>query len=226
MTLSQPQMSKNTPGTSCLLTIIIPAYNEEKRLPRSLPLIMDFAAHQDYEVEVIVVDDGSEDRTASVVREFQQQYPSLRLFQVEHGGKGHAVRAGMLRARGEYLFLCDSDLSMPVDEMARFLPPELEDYDVAIGSREVTGARRFDEPEYRHIMGRVFNGLVSLLLVSGIKDTQAGFKCFRREAAQWLFNQQTIKGWAFDVEILFRRSGAACALSKYPSTGITRTTAV
>lgn len=197
--VSAPPESPKT----CFLSIVIPAYNEEKRLPDSLPKIIKFVQQQDYETEVIVVDDGSTDRTADVVREFQKDAPFLSLSQVEHGGKGHAVKAGMLQAKGEYLFLCDSDLSMPIEEVSKFLPPMLDTYDVAIASREIKGARRYDEPSYRHLMGRVFNLIVSLLAVHGIQDTQAGFKCFGRKAAQQLFPLQTIKGWGFDVEILF-----------------------
>ena len=188
---------------TCFLSIIIPAYNEEKRLPDSLPKIIGFVRQQDYPVEVIVVDDGSTDQTAMVVREFQEDTPFISLLEVSHGGKGHAVKAGMLQARGEYLFLCDSDLSMPIEEVAKFLPPALDGYDVAIASREVEGARRYDEPPYRHLMGRVFNLIVRLLAVHRIQDTQAGFKCFRREAAHQLFPLQTTNGWGFDVEILF-----------------------
>jgi dolichyl-phosphate beta-glucosyltransferase len=164
---------------------------------------VQFVRQQDYLIEVIVVDDGSDDGTPDIVRGFQAGAPSLHLIQVEHGGKGHAVRAGMLRACGEYLFLCDSDLSMPITEVGKFLPPAVDDYDVAIASREVPGARRYDEPGYRHLMGRVFNLVVRLLAVHGIHDTQAGFKCFRRDAAREIFRLQTIKGWGFDVECLF-----------------------
>ncbi len=191
-------------GTAtCFLSIIVPAYNEEQRLPISLPQIIDFVQQQDYYAEVIVVDDGSTDRTADIVREIQKEVAFITLLQVDHGGKGHAVKAGMMQARGEYLFLCDSDLSMPIQEVTKFLPPALDRYDLAIASREIEGARRYNEPAYRHLMGRVFNLIVRLLAVHGIHDTQAGFKCFRREAAHQLFPLQTIAGWGFDVEILF-----------------------
>ena len=204
-----PQHDDPTHSASTLVTIVMPAYNEENRLPKSLPAIIDFVKQQDYGIELLVVDDGSADRTADVVHEFQAQEPFIKLLQVEHGGKGHAVKAGMLHAKSDYLFLCDSDLSMPIEELSHFLPPILNDFDLAIGSREVAGAIRYDEPSHRHLMGRVFNGLVALLLVGGISDTQAGFKCFRQSAAQELFSRQTIKGWSFDVENLFlaRRLG-------------------
>jgi dolichyl-phosphate beta-glucosyltransferase len=190
-------------AAACLLTIVVPAYNEEKRLPESLPKIVNFVHQQDYPIQVIVVDDGSTDGTSDVVRAFQEDAPFILLLRVDHGGKGHAVKAGMMQAQGQYLFLCDSDLSMPIEEVSKFLPPVLDGYDVAIASREIGGARRYDEPGYRHLMGRVFNLIVRLLAVHGIHDTQAGFKCFRREAANELFPLQTIDGWGFDVEILF-----------------------
>ena len=185
------------------LSIIVPAYNEERRLPKTLPRIVAFLQTQDYPGEVIVVDDGSLDNTAKVVEEMAAQLPFINLIRNEHRGKGYAVKTGMLAARGDYLFLCDADLSMPIEEVAKFVPPALEEYDVAIGSREITGARRYDEPSLRHLMGRVFNFLVRLLAVRGFQDTQAGFKCFRREAAHDLFPYQTMDGFGFDVEVLF-----------------------
>jgi dolichyl-phosphate beta-glucosyltransferase len=184
------------------LSIIIPAYNEEARLPGSLRKIIEFVERSDFSSEVIVVDDGSADRTAEIVSEYQKDRPYIRLIQVEHGGKGHAVRAGMLAAVGEYLFLADSDLSMPIEEVLKFLPPALDGYDIAIASREIAGSRRYGEPHFRHIIGRIFNLLVRLLAVPGLGDTQAGFKCFGRQAARTLFPMQTIAGWGFDVEIL------------------------
>jgi dolichyl-phosphate beta-glucosyltransferase len=184
------------------LSIVIPAYNEEHRLPDSMRNVIEFVARSPFSTEVIVVDDGSEDRTADVVRQFMEQVPFITLLSVEHGGKGHAVRAGMLEARGEYLFLADCDFAMPIEEVSKFLPPASSDYDIAIASREVPGAVRYHEPFYRHFIGRVFNLIVRILAVRGISDTQAGFKCFRRQAARRLFNMQTINGWGFDVEIL------------------------
>jgi dolichyl-phosphate beta-glucosyltransferase len=185
------------------LSIIVPAYNEERRLPKTLPRIVAFLQAQDYPGEVIVVDDGSVDNTAKVVEEMAAQLPFITLIKNEHRGKGYAVKTGMLAAEGDYLFLCDADLSMPIEEVAKFVPPALEEYDVAIGSREIEGAVRYDEPSLRHLMGRVFNFLVRLLAVRGFEDTQAGFKCFRREAAHDLFPYQTMDGFGFDVEILF-----------------------
>lgn len=192
-----------------LLTIIIPAYNEEHRLPHSLQQVLSFAESQPYSVEVLVVDNNSADRTAEIVRTAAAEHPILTLLYQPVQGKGAAVRKGIPAGRGEYLFICDADLAMPIEEVTKFLPPALSDYDVAIASREVPGAVRHDEPWYRHLMGRVFNLLVRSLAVPGIQDTQCGFKCFRRQAALDLFAAQTIDGWAFDVELLHvaRRRG-------------------
>jgi dolichyl-phosphate beta-glucosyltransferase len=193
----------NTVKTEPLLSIIVPAHNEEQRLPGSLEKIVAFLEEQDYEAEVIVVDNGSQDKTADMVVEFMARYPFVSLIRDERRGKGLAVKLGMMAARGEYLFICDADLSMPIEEVAKFLPPILEEYDVAIASREVEGARRYGEPAYRHLMGRVFNFLVRLLAVPGFQDTQCGFKCFRRTVARDIFPYQTMEGWGFDVEVLF-----------------------
>jgi hypothetical protein len=109
----------------------------------------------------------------------------------------------MLEAEGEYRFMCDADLSMPIGEVNRFLPPELTDFEIAIASREAPGAVRYDEPSYRHLGGRAVNWVIRILALPGLSDTQCGFKCFRAEAAEDLFHQQTLTGWAFDVELLY-----------------------
>ena len=196
-------------ANSPLLSIIIPAYNEEGRLPATLPQVVAFARAQVYPVELLVVDNASTDRTPDIVREIAREHPSISLLHQPVRGKGAAVRKGMLEGQGEYLFICDADLAMPIEEVSKFLPPTLSDYDVAIASREAAGAVRYNEPWYRHLMGRVFNLAVRLLAVPSIQDTQCGFKCFRREAARDIFATQKIDGWAFDVEILHiaRRRG-------------------
>ena len=160
-------------------------------------------ASQPYTTEVIIVSNNSSDATPQIAEEFAAEYPYARVLHEPRQGKGAAVQTGMLAARGEYLFICDADLSMPIEELAKFLPPALNSYDVAIASREAAGARRIGEPEYRHVMGRVFNAIVRLLALPGIQDTQCGFKVFQREAAREVFPLQTIDGWGFDVEVLF-----------------------
>lgn len=186
-----------------LLSIVIPAYNEERRLPDSLEQIDRFVQAQGYGVEVIVVDNNSSDGTPDVVRAAAAGRPYMRLLYEPVQGKGAAVKTGMLDAQGDYLFICDADLSMPIEEVSKFVPPVLNGHDVAIASREAPGAHRFDEPEYRHLMGRVFNFIVRVLALPHIQDSQCGFKVFRRDVAHEIFPLQTIDGWGFDVEVLF-----------------------
>jgi len=184
------------------LSIIIPAYNEESRLPQSLDQILSWRQTVPYEVEVDVVENGSTDRTTEVAEEYARHHPGVRILHSAKG-KGVAVREGMLGGRGEYLFICDSDLSMPIAEVEKFLPPQLVGYDVVIGSREAPGAVRYNEPRYRHIMGRVFNLIVRLLAIPGFQDTQCGFKLFQRDVAASVFLRQRVTGWTFDVEALY-----------------------
>ncbi len=182
------------------LSLIIPAYNEEQRLPRTLTQIQAFLRQQPYDSEVLVIENGSSDRTAAVAEDFA---PDVRLLREPERGKGLAVRSGMMEAAGDFRFICDADLSMPIEEVNRFLPPKLDNYDIAIASREIAGALRHNEPAYRHWIGRVFNLLVRTLAVPGFQDTQCGFKCFTADAAETLFPLQRIDGWTFDVELLY-----------------------
>jgi dolichyl-phosphate beta-glucosyltransferase len=185
------------------LSLIIPAHNEEARLPDTLKRVLEFASHQEYSMEVLVVENGSQDQTLKIAQEFASIYPGLQVFQNTQRGKGLAVRQGMLAAQGEYRFMCDVDLSMPVDEVSHFLPPALTGFDIAIASREAPGAVRYGEPYYRHLVGRIYNGMIRTLALPGLHDTQCGFKCFRGSIVEDLFNRQTMTGWSFDVEILF-----------------------
>jgi dolichyl-phosphate beta-glucosyltransferase len=185
-----------------LLSLIIPALNEEKRLPASLAHLQTYLAACDYNAEVIVVDNGSVDRTAEVVREVSARWPELRLLQIRRRGKGLAVREGLLAAEGTYSFYCDADFSMPIEEIARFLPPQLTDVELAIGTREGPGARRVGEPLHRHLMGRAYNALVRRFALPGIQDSQCGFKCVRADIGRQLATLLSINGWGFDVELL------------------------
>jgi dolichyl-phosphate beta-glucosyltransferase len=184
------------------LSIVIPAYNEERRLPASLHRLHDYLSQQSYAWEIIVVSNGCTDRTDAVVREAAQTIPHLRLLTLVERGKGLACREGALDSHGEIVFLCDADLSMPPGELALFLQA-IEQVDVVVGSREAPGSHRYNEPWHRHLMGRVFNWLVQVVAVKGIQDTQCGFKAFRRPAAQELFSRQVLHGFGFDVELLY-----------------------
>ena len=197
-------MTNETPAleTDIYLSLIIPTFNEERRIESSLGKILAYLEEQPYSWEVVVVDDGSQDSTRELLARSSSRDPRVSLIPKPHRGKGHAVKAGMLAARGTYRFQCDADLSMPIGQISRFLPPAQEDYDIAVGSREVAGARRIGEPAYRHLMGRVFNQMVRLIVV-GLRDTQCGFKCYSGARAQDLFRFQRLDGFGFDVEILF-----------------------
>lgn len=189
--------------SSPLLSIIIPAYNEGARLPKTLPQIASFVEEQPYAAEVIIVNNNSDDDTKVIAAKFAETYPFIHIYDELTQGKGAAVRTGMIAAKGDYLFMADADLSMPIGEVSKFIPPQLEGYDVAIASREVKGAVRYNEPAYRHLMGRIFNLIVRVIAVPGFQDTQCGFKCFRRLVALDVLQSQSINGWAFDVELLF-----------------------
>ena len=187
-----------------LLSLILPAYNEEKRLPECMDKVADFVASHTEPIEVIIVENGSKDRTYEMSCEYASRYPWLTVLKELTPGKGNAVRRGMLDAHGKYRMFADVDFSMPISEVDNFIPPALEGYHVAIGSREVKGAVRYNEPATRHFTGRVFNLIVRVLLgLPKIHDTQCGFKSFSAEAAQKLFSLQRIDGWAFDAEVLF-----------------------
>jgi dolichyl-phosphate beta-glucosyltransferase len=185
------------------LSVIIPAHNEERRLPATLERVLDHLGAQAFTWDVWVVDSGSTDQTAAIAEQFAQRHPQLHLVKESRPGKGLAVRRGMLAASGDYRFICDADLSMPIEQVNRFLPPQLNGVDVAIGSREAEGAVRYDEPLHRHMIGRVFNNLVRIMAVPGIQDTQCGFKCLTARAAEDLFRRVQLEGWTFDVELLY-----------------------
>jgi glycosyltransferase involved in cell wall biosynthesis len=185
------------------LSIIIPVYNEENRLPQSLDDLLAFCDRQPYSTEIVVVENGSRDCTWQIASDYAQKHARLRSFRSLQRGKGLAVRLGMLEAHGAYRFMCDVDFSMPIKEINRFLPPQLKDADIAIASREAPGSVRYNEPNYRHQVGRIYNWMIRLLALPGLQDTQCGFKCFKGELADELFGLQTLTGWSFDVEVLF-----------------------
>ena len=194
---------------SISLSLVIPAHNEEKRLPRTLEQVFAFLSTQSYPAEVLVIENGSEDRTLELAQQAAESHPQLRVIRLEGRGKGLAVQKGMLEAAGEYRFFCDADLSMPIEEIDKFLPPALDGFDLAIASREAPGAVRYGEPAYRHWGGRAINLAIRMLILPGMQDTQCGFKCFRAEAAERLFRLQTLPGLSVDIELLFlaRRAG-------------------
>ncbi len=185
------------------LSIIIPAYNEETRLPDTLNKVGSFLDTQTYTSEVLIVNNNSTDKTEEVIKDFCSRYPNMQSLFEEEPGKGAAVRCGMFHAQGEFAFMCDADLSMPIEKLNNFLPPQLEGIEIAIASREAPGSIRYHEPHFRHLGGRLMNWLIQLFILPGLNDTQCGFKCFSAKAAKDLFNCQTLPGWSFDIELLY-----------------------
>jgi dolichyl-phosphate beta-glucosyltransferase len=193
----------------CELSVVIPAFNEAGRIEETLASLCDALPGMASTWEIRLVDDGSTDDTVRRVEAVAARKPRVVVQREPHRGKGGAVRAGMLAAAGRLRFMCDADLSMPAAELARFMALVPARCDVAIASRELSGARRIGEPPHRHLMGRAFNALVRWLAVPGIADTQCGFKMFSREAALSIFPRVTTDGWAFDIEalVIARESG-------------------
>lgn len=185
------------------LSIIIPAYNEERRLPNTLEQIFQFIEKQTYESEILIIENGSSDRTFEVAQEYADSNSHCFAIRNPMRGKGLAVREGMLMAAGQYRFMCDADLSMPITEINRFLPPNLANFDIAIASREAPGSVRYNEPGYRHWGGRGINLLIRSLILPGLRDTQCGFKCFQADIAEDIFRYQTFSGISFDPEVLY-----------------------
>ena len=185
------------------LSVIIPAYNEEQRITSTLDKLVTYLDGRPDSWEVLVIDDGSDDSTAAVARQRARELEApISVESIPHAGKGWAVKRGMLAASGEYRFMCDADLAMPIEQLNSFLERMADGYDIVIGSREMPGAGRIGEPMGRHIRGRVFNRAVRLVAVGGFDDTQCGFKCFKGDVAAELFEMQRTRGFGFDVEIL------------------------
>jgi glycosyltransferase involved in cell wall biosynthesis len=193
-----------------LLSLVIPAYNEQARLPYTLGEVERYVCSEQIDCEVLVVDNGSRDATSVVVQQAASRFPRLRLLRTDRRGKGLAVRTGVLAAQGQVVIFADADLSWTVSDLPRFMAlVDPQRSPIVIGSREGYGARRVGEPMYRHLMGRVFNRVVQAIAVPGIEDSQCGFKALSRDAAQTIFRRQRIDGFGFDVEILYlaRRLG-------------------
>lgn len=187
------------------ITIVIPAYNEAPRLGPTLDRVLAFMRQQAWDAEVIVVNDGSRDATPDIVRSYAQRDSAVRLLQNPgNRGKGYSVHNGVLNANGDFILFTDADLSSPIEEAPKLLDALERGADIAIGSRWVRSELQTRRQSVaRQVLGRVFNGLLRVLLRLDFKDTQCGFKAFRREAARAVFPLQQIEGWGFDPEILF-----------------------
>lgn len=188
------------------LSIVIPAFNEEARVPGTVEHIASYLRAHRYDAEIIVVDDGSTDATSARLNHLGEAIPELSvLTHAKNTGKGFAVRAGILRARHDAVLFSDADLATPFGEIEKLWPRFDEGHDVVIASRRAVDSQiRVAQPWHRRVMGVTFSALVSVLGVRGISDTQCGFKLFRTEQARKLFEPLRSKGFAFDVEILRR----------------------
>jgi dolichyl-phosphate beta-glucosyltransferase len=186
-------------------TFVIPAYNESVRLPSSLHELLRYVKEQNWDAEILVVNDGSNDDTAQIVREYAQRHPQVLLVENPgNRGKGYSVRNGMLQARGDICLFMDADLSSPITEAPKLFYAIEQGADVAIGSRWLSSELQTDrQPLYRQLFGRIFNLALRLILGLNFADTQCGFKAFRRDATQVIFPLQKIERWGFDPEILF-----------------------
>ncbi|RJR26406.1 glycosyltransferase family 2 protein [candidate division WWE3 bacterium] len=196
-------------------SIVIPAYNEADKISSTLTQVVSFMRTFSQSYEVIVVDDGSRDTTADMVAEFQKNNPEVLVVRNPHKGKSYAVYTGITRAEGDLIYICDADLSTPITELKKLVVwAKDQDFDVVIGSREGKGAQRIGEPAYRHMIGRIFNMLVQVLALPGIKDSQCGFKLLKNNEAKHIFNNLIVYGpeakitqkpffGAFDVEVLY-----------------------
>ena len=186
-------------------SIVIPAYNEARRITATLEKVLAYVAEQQWAAEIIVVNDGSRDQTAEIVHRFMEQNAAVRLLENPgNRGKGYSVRNGVLNARGKWILFSDADLSSPIAEAPKLFAALAAGADVAMGSRWLQRqTQTLRQPLFRQILGRVFNGLLQMILGLKYEDTQCGFKAFTRDAAQVLFSRQKIDRWAFDPELLF-----------------------
>ena len=199
-------------------TIVIPAYNESARITASLDHILLFSAQNQWDLEIIVVNDGSRDNTAEIVRDYARRNPCVQLLQNPgNRGKGYSVRNGVLNARGDVILFTDADLSSPIEEAPKLFAALRQGADMAIGSRwlqvELQNKR---QPLYRQVFGRIFNLLLRVTLGLPYKDTQCGFKAFSRSTGEAIFSRQMIDRWGFDPEILFLARKMGCKIIEIP----------
>ncbi|MCS6918922.1 MAG: glycosyltransferase family 2 protein [Fimbriimonadales bacterium] len=207
-------MAENAPR----LSVVIPAYNEQTRIERTLQRIVEYLNARGETYEILVVSDGSTDATETLVQRFAQTHPQVQLLAYQpNRGKGYAVRYGILRARGERVLFSDADLATPIEELEKLEPYLDNGYPIAIGSRPLRESQLVvRQPFYREWAGRAFNKAVQLLAVRGIHDTQCGFKLFTREAAQAIFSRCRLNGFSFDFEALFYAQRLGYRIAEVP----------
>lgn len=203
---------------SCDISIVIPAYNEQERLGPTLDKVLEFVQRRGWSAEVIVVDGASRDHTAQIVRAYVQSHEIVRLVRnATNRGKGYCVRKGVMQAGGRIILFTDADLSAPIEEAPKLLEALEAGADIAIGSRWMrSDLQTKRQSPARQVLGRAFNLLLRIVLTLDFKDTQCGFKAFRRSAARAVFSQQKIEGWGFDPEILFLARQAGFKVAEVP----------
>jgi len=198
--------------------VIVPAYNEEVRLPKTLARLNEYLSQQTYSWKVVVVSDGSQDGTGQIVREFGGRHPEFELLEYQpNRGKGYALRRGMTETEAENLLLSDADLAAPIEEVVKLLPYLEKGTPIAIGSRPLKDSRlEIRQPWYRELAGRSFNKAVQLLAVKGIQDTQCGFKLFTQDASQEVFKRCTMDGFSYDFEALMIARDLGLEIAEVP----------
>lgn len=186
------------------LSVVIPAYNEEKRLGATLESIAKFLSNQNYQSEVLIVSDGSTDKTAELAKTFTGKIKNLKIIEnKENHGKGYVTRQGMIGVKGKFRIFMDADNATSLDQIDRFLPFFKDGYDVVIGDRDLKESRiKIRQSRLKEFLGDFGNTLIQILAVPGIEDTQCGFKAFSASAAEEIFKRMTIDRWGFDIEVL------------------------
>lgn len=200
------------------LSVVIPAWNEEKRLAPTLPLIIQYLEKNFENYEILIIDDGSKDSTSEIAQKYKDK--KVRLIQnPKNMGKGFSVKLGMINAKYDPILFTDSDLATPIEETQKFIEVIQEGYDVVIASRNLEGANiTVEQPKYRQVLGKAFPMIIKNTILQDVKDTQCGFKMFKKTAARKIFPRQTIKRWAFDVEILFIAKQLGYKIKEVPVT--------
>ena len=203
--------------SSIHLSIIIPAYNEETRLPATLEAIEGYLNSKSFPAEILIIDDGSKDGTLGVVEAFKHRLPLQLLVNKQNRGKGFSIRRGMIEAQGAWRLFSDADLSTPIEDLEKFWPATKEGFEVVIGSRALPESEiQIRQSWHRELMGRCFNMIIRCLGLSGIRDTQCGFKLFSARAANQIFPKIQLEGFAFDVDVLLRAQRAELKIKEIP----------
>jgi len=207
------------------LSVVVPCLDEETRLPLSLAAVCRYLTGSGRSHEIVLVDDGSRDRTPALIREAERAHPSVRgVILPSNRGKGRALAEGVAVTRGRLVLVSDADFSAPIEELSKLEEAIGAGAHVAIGSRAKRGAREVDQPVHRRAMGKGFNLLVQALLLPGLWDTQCGFKLFRGEVARDLFGRLRTDGFAYDVEVLYEARRSGLTVSEVPVRWINSTT--